>query len=490
MAVVAPRPLLGASLLLFVSVAWGSAFPLMKDLIIRMPVTDLLTERYGLAALVLLAIRPRCLRGLPGAAWSRGVLLGVLFGVGQIAQAVALHSLPSSVSGFAVGCNVVMTPVLGLILLRMRVSRRVWVAVALSAAAMCVFTLLQGVEGQGVSVLALSGTLFAAALYAAHTLVLGQTSTDRPADSYAIAVIQLATIAVMTGVLSVPGGLTLPGSPADWAVLGHLAVVSCALGFLARTYGQAHVRAVPAAVLLSSQPLWVAVLAVLAYGEAVTLSVVMGGAMVAIAMLLVVVPGRGEDDEPEADAAESRVTLLRARRVASQRLRSLQSFQPHQDEDEDEDETAGENAGGQAGRPGPARGTSPVPGGPVWDGAGDIRGPRLPHPRGAPGPDLPRAPGGAGGAPSAPAGGDGPAPADGPVDQVVQHAIEVVRQRAARELIERYAPLVIVVDIPHLGDLETGAAALEPLQVLPDGDAPGRDRLDLDRLAPADPDAM
>ena len=123
MAVVpAPRPLLGAVLLLFVSAAWGSAFPLMKDLMVRVPVADLLTERYAVATLVLLALRPRCLRGLPEGTWLTGVLLGLLFGVGRTAQAVALHDLPSSVSGFTVGSYVVITPVLGLVLLGSGVS--------------------------------------------------------------------------------------------------------------------------------------------------------------------------------------------------------------------------------------------------------------------------------------------------------------------------------------------------------------------------------
>src|SRR5690606_36197513 len=179
----APRPLLGVVLLLFVSAAWRSAFPLMKDLSVRMPVADLLTERYGVAELVLFALRPRCLRGQGRKMWMRGIFLGVLFGVGQAAQAVALQSLPSPVSGFAVGWSVVMTPLLGLLLLGEQVSRRLWVAVALSAAAMAVFTLLQSFEDDEISVLALAATLMAAALDAMHTLVLSRMSGNS-ADGY------------------------------------------------------------------------------------------------------------------------------------------------------------------------------------------------------------------------------------------------------------------------------------------------------------------
>ncbi|MFF5207040.1 DMT family transporter [Streptosporangium sp. NPDC000396] len=277
-------------LLLFVSAAWGSAFPLMKDLIVRMPVADLLTERYGIAMVVLVALRPRCLRGLPESTWLTGILLGLLFGVGQTAQAVALHDLPSSVSGFTVGSYVVITPILGLILLRARVSGRTWVAVLLATVAMTAFAVMRGGGGE-IHLPALAATLLSAVLYSAHTLVLGNFAGARR-DAYAVAVIQLGTIALMTGILAAPDGLTLPRTPGDWAILGHLSIVACALGFLARSFGQVHVPPVPAAVILSAQPLWVTLLAVTLYGEPLTWGVLLGGGLIALAMLLVVLPGR------------------------------------------------------------------------------------------------------------------------------------------------------------------------------------------------------
>ncbi|MFI6740756.1 DMT family transporter [Nonomuraea sp. NPDC050451] len=274
-------------LLLFVSAAWGSAFPLMKDLIHRLPVEDLLAERYLIAALTLLAIRPRCLRGLPRKTWINGVVLGVMFGVGQAGQAVALHGLPSSLSGFAVGCSVVITPILALVLFKVRVPRRIWAGVVLALAGMTVFTLLRGVEDHDVSVLALGVTLSAAALYSGHTLLLAQLSKrGETFHAYALTVIQLFTIGLLTGVAAVRDGVVLPSGGSDWLILGHLAVVSCALGFLARSYGQAHVTAVPSAILMSSQPLWVAAISVIWFHEQIGWSMVVGGGLMAGAMLL------------------------------------------------------------------------------------------------------------------------------------------------------------------------------------------------------------
>ncbi len=290
-ATTAPRPYLGAALLVFVGAAWGSAFPLMKDLIERIPVADLLTERYTLAAVALIAIRPHALRGLRRRTWGTGLAAGLLFGAGQIAQAVALRSLPSAVSGFAVGLYVVITPLLAVFALRLPIRPRGWLSVAFALAALPAFTLLGRTGGDPVAAPALAVTLGAALLYALHTLVLGQSMALRR-DAYAVAVIQVATIAVITAVAAVPHGLTLPSTPKDWALLAHLSLVACALGFLARSFGQRHVPATPAAIILSAQPFWVTAFAVVLYDDPLTWPILVGGVLIAVAILLAVLPGR------------------------------------------------------------------------------------------------------------------------------------------------------------------------------------------------------
>ncbi|MBB5773309.1 DMT family transporter [Nonomuraea jabiensis] len=311
-------------LLLFVSAAWGSAFPLMKDLIQRLPVEDLLAERYLIAALTLLAIRPRCLRELPRRTWINGVVLGVMFGLGQAGQAAALHGLPSSLSGFAVGCSVVITPILALVLFKVKVPTRIWVGVVLALAGMTVFTLLRGVEGHEISVLALGVTLSAAALYSGHTLLLAHLSKrGETFHAYALTVIQLFTIGLLTGVVAVRDGVVLPSGGSDWLILGHLAVVSCALGFLARSYGQAHVTAVPSAILMSSQPLWVAAISVIWFHEQIGWGMVVGGGLMAGAMLLAL-PARTAalgKERPSANQALLAVAARAARTLADLRIK-------------------------------------------------------------------------------------------------------------------------------------------------------------------------
>src|SRR5690606_30334394 len=209
------------------------------------------------------------------------------------------HHLPAAVSGFAVGCTVVITPVMAVAMFRAKVPYRVWGGVVLALVGMTVFTLLRGAEQNDISLPALAVTLASAALYSGHTLMLARLSRrGEQFGAYALTVIQLGTIGVLTGLIAVRDGITLPASVPDWLVLGHLSVISCALGFLARSYGQAHVPAVPSAVLMSSQPFWVAAIAVIWFGEQVGWSMMLGGGLMAAAMLLAVPSRNAVLDEP------------------------------------------------------------------------------------------------------------------------------------------------------------------------------------------------
>jgi hypothetical protein len=163
----------------------------------------------------------------------------------------------------------------------------------------------------------------AAALYSGHTLMLGQLSKRRTFHPFALTVVQLFTIGLLTGAVGARDGITLPADLPDWLLLAHLSVVSCALGFLARSYGQAHVPAVPSAILMSSQPVWVAVIAVVWFDEQVGWSMMVGGGLMAAAMLLAV-PARAAALGKEGGRGDLRaISRMAARALADRRIKRI-----------------------------------------------------------------------------------------------------------------------------------------------------------------------
>jgi drug/metabolite transporter (DMT)-like permease len=85
----------------------------------------------------------------------------------------------------------------------------------------------------------------------------------------------------------------LPSSGADWAAVVYMAVVPGALALAGQTWAQAHLAPTRSAIIMTMEPVFAAFFAILAGGEAMTVRVGVGGAMVLAAMLAVeLVPRR------------------------------------------------------------------------------------------------------------------------------------------------------------------------------------------------------
>jgi drug/metabolite transporter (DMT)-like permease len=266
--------------LLAVTASWGSSFFLIKDLLDRVPVVDFLAVRFALAALALFAVAPRTVLRLPPAVRRHACVLGALYGLAQIVQTYGLQYTSASVSGFVTGMYVVCTPLLAGLLLRQRIGRVAWVAVALATVGLAVLSLRGIVVGYGEAV-----TLLSAVLYALHIVGLGAWSNPR--HDFGSSVLQVAVIALVCTVFAAPGGIVLPQGGGDWASVLYMALVPGAFALLAQTWAQAHMPATRAAIIMTNEPVFAAFFAVLLGGEALTARMVVGGAFVLVAMLLV-----------------------------------------------------------------------------------------------------------------------------------------------------------------------------------------------------------
>lgn len=274
---------LGAFGLLGVTAAWGSTFFLLKDVVTRIPVPDFLAVRFAVAAVVLWLLRPLAVAALAPAVRRQGVLLGAVYGVAQILQTAGLEHTSASVSGFITGMYVVFTPLFGAAVLRLRIAPAVWGAVVLATAGLAVLSLRGLAVGYGELL-----TLASAALYAVHILGTGAVMSrrNRMGDVYGLAVVQMATVALLCTLAAVPGEVTLPTRTGDWIAVAYMAVVAGALALLVQTWAQAHIAAPRAAIIMTMEPVWASFFAVVFGGETLGLRVLVGGSLVLLAMYL------------------------------------------------------------------------------------------------------------------------------------------------------------------------------------------------------------
>jgi drug/metabolite transporter (DMT)-like permease len=282
--------------LLLVTASWGSTFFMLRGVVSRMPAADFLAVRFVIAALVLWAVAPHAVRSLTREERWHAVVLGLVYGAAQLLQTVGLNTTSASVSGFLTGSYVVLTPLLAAVVLRVRLGRRVWFAVALATAGLAALS-LQGVGVGSGEVLTLVGAL----MYAVHVLGTGRWSRD--GSALGLALVQLATISVVCTVGALPGGITLPTTGGDWAVLVYMALVAGALALVVQTWAQARVSATQAAVTMTMEPVWAATFAILFGGEALGPRTLAGGGLVLAAMYLVQLSGAEQADPPAVQSA-------------------------------------------------------------------------------------------------------------------------------------------------------------------------------------------
>jgi drug/metabolite transporter (DMT)-like permease len=288
---------LATLLLISVTAVWGSTFFLIRDLVAHVPSADFLAVRFAIAAVVMFAVFRRQTLALSRADLLTGLVLGGLYGAAQLLQTTGLEHTDASVSGFVTGTYVVLTPVFGALLLRDRIAGSTWVAVALATAGLAVLSLRGLAVGYGEAL-----TLASAALYALHILGLGRFSRAHTATG--LATVQAFVIAIVCFVAAVPDGVTLPADGGQWTSLLYMALVAGAGALWAQTWAQSHLPATRAAIVMTLEPVFAALFAVLAGGERLTARMLGGGALVLTAMYLVELLGRrtpevtAEEDPP------------------------------------------------------------------------------------------------------------------------------------------------------------------------------------------------
>jgi drug/metabolite transporter (DMT)-like permease len=278
--------LLATGALLAVTACWGSTFFLIHDLLERVPTLDFLAIRFAIASVTLILLAPRALGRLTRESRRQAVVLGGLYGVAQILQTAGLAETPASVSGFITGMYVVATPVFAALILRSRIGGMTWAAVVVAMLGLAVLTLGGLSVGYGEALI-----FVAAMIYALHIVGLGAWS--QPQQALGMSIIQLIVITVICTLCTAPNGIVVPDRLDDWLSILYMAVFAGAFAMIGQTWAQAHLPPTRAAIIMSMEPVFAAVFAVMLGGESATIRMAVGGLLVLAAMLMAELGPRG-----------------------------------------------------------------------------------------------------------------------------------------------------------------------------------------------------
>jgi len=284
-----PKTRLAVIALLGVGFVWGAAFVLMKDAIEQQPYMDFLATRFSIAALAMIAIRPRLSLSMKPGDLKFGSVIGIVLAFGYITQTVGLGLTTAATSGFLTGLYVVFTPIIAWAFTRKRFPVRIIVGVLLAVVGLAV------ISGAATNVEYQFGQIWlviCAVFFAIHILLLGKFGHGR--NSYRIAMIQISFAAIVCWGFALVDGYQPPPNWEVWFAVLFTALLSTVIAFWIQTWAQTLIDPARVALLITSEVIFTAILAVGLGQEPLTTAMVIGGSVMLTAMLIVEWPTKTE----------------------------------------------------------------------------------------------------------------------------------------------------------------------------------------------------
>ncbi len=260
-------------LLLGVVMVWGSTFALVKDALKDASPLLFNLLRFLLAASVLLAVGYRGLRKLSRASVRGGMLAGGLLAAGYELQTAGLARTSAVHSAFLTGLVVVFVPLLGSVpgLRAKGRARPGWQALLGAATAfvgLFLITTPAGLPiGEAFGTVGVGDllTLGCALAFAGHLLSLSRLA-HLPAEE--LVPLQIAFCALVMAIcLPLGGPVSLHVTPRLGWALAITSMLATAGAFSVQTWSQKHLSATTAAMVLTMEPVFALLVAMLFFGE-------------------------------------------------------------------------------------------------------------------------------------------------------------------------------------------------------------------------------
>jgi drug/metabolite transporter (DMT)-like permease len=288
--------------LLGVGFGWGAAFVLMKDAIAQQDLYDFLATRFTIAALAMALLQPQRVMAIRARDLKVGLPLGVVLAGGYITQTIGLDLTTAAISGFITGLYVVLTPILAWIMVRRRPSKKLALAVGFAVIGLL---LISGATATSVELqLGQLWLLACALLFALHIFLLGEHGGK--SNPYTLAMIQIAGVAAVSWVFALADGYQAPPNGQVWTAILFTALFATILAFWLQTWAQTVLDSARVALILTSEVIFAAGIAVAVGQEQLALQTVFGGALMVVAMLVVEWPENSRAGALKAKLAKKR----------------------------------------------------------------------------------------------------------------------------------------------------------------------------------------
>ncbi|MEN9361944.1 MAG: hypothetical protein RL095_3479 [Verrucomicrobiota bacterium] len=267
------------AILVFVTVVWGSTFPILKELS-QAPGLDgmaISALRFFIAALCLAPLAAR----IPAATWKAGGVLAILAFISYVSQAWGLSYISSNRSAFITSVSVLLVPLIGCLLGRFPGPKLI-AAAALALGGLGFMSWEGGGDLRGDSL-----TFLCALCNAFYIIALSKIAAGhKPMHLAASQVFLMAALALpaLAGTGRSPAQL-LEAASGSWPALIYLGAVATAAMLALQSLAQIRVRAEDAALIFALEPVFAAAIAYFWIGETLGPRALFGGFLVVAAVI-------------------------------------------------------------------------------------------------------------------------------------------------------------------------------------------------------------
>ncbi|MGH8491526.1 MAG: DMT family transporter [Moraxellaceae bacterium] len=271
-----------------------------REAVLIMPPLFFMALRFLFAAVLLGVFAQRELRQLNAAALWRSTRAGLVFAAGMCFWVMGIfHGTHVGEGAFLTSLGVVLVPVLAFFAFGESAPRSTWIALPVAAAGLGLLSLKHGFRPESGQLFYLSSAVIFAFYFSVSTRVAnaqstvdarGETVQLAPVPPLALTTVVLSCVGLVTLLLTLifePWQATLQNfrpAMAGWIVIS--ALLGTAARFLLQTYAQSLSPNTNGVVIMVLEPVWVAMLAMLWFGESMGAQQLLGCGLIFAALLI------------------------------------------------------------------------------------------------------------------------------------------------------------------------------------------------------------
>ncbi len=268
--------------LMFVTVIWGSGFAISSIALEYFSPYQILTMRFLLAFLMMVALFSGQLKHATQKTYVRGIGLGVILYIAFLFQTVGLVYTTPSKNAFLTAFNVVLVPFIGALFFKKKITAPAIIGALLSITGIAVISLTDfDTINLGDMLTLLCALFFALQIICTNLFVLGE-------NVYALNTIQMGTAACCGLIVSLfRREFVLSSETEGYFSIFFLGAVSTMLAFLIQSASQQYTKETETAIILSMEAVFGMIFSALFIKEQITIRMLIGAMLILTGVLVV-----------------------------------------------------------------------------------------------------------------------------------------------------------------------------------------------------------